>query len=155
YSVNAVGYVNKTLVKGFNLISNPLTGATNSVDALLTGQVPQDTVLYVWDTAGKTFKTATYDTTFGWDGNAAGETLLPGSGFFLKIPTQATAPTVTFVGEVPQGTPLSTTLVAGLQIVSSKVPQAGKLSTDLAYTGAQDDAVYQWNPTKQAYDIST
>src|ERR1041385_8484559 len=95
YSVNAVGYVNKTLVKGFNLISNPLNAATNSVDALLSGQVPQDTTLFVWDTAGKTFKTATYDTTFGWDGNAAGEKLNPGSGFFLKIPAAATAPTVT------------------------------------------------------------
>jgi hypothetical protein len=39
--------------------------------------------------------------------------------------------TITFVGEVPQGA-LSTAMVAGLQIVSSQVPQAGS-ATDLNF----------------------
>jgi hypothetical protein len=153
YSVNAVGYVNTTLVKGFNLVSNPLNGATNTVDALLSGQVPQDSVIYLWDTAGKTFKTGTYDTTFGWDpATIASSSITPGGGFFLNLKSGST---VTFVGEVPQGNPLTTTLVPGLQIVSSQVPQAGKLQTDLSYSPAQDDKVYQWDPTKQTYNIST
>lgn len=151
YSVNAVGYVNTKLVKGFNLISNPLKAQTNTLTALLTGQVPQDTKAFVWDTAGKTFQIATYDTSFGWDGAAANLNLLPGGGLFLQVPADAT---VTFVGEVMQGTPLKTPLVVGLQIVSSQVPQAGTL-TDLGYTGAQDDKVYQWDSAKQAYNIFT
>jgi hypothetical protein len=152
FSVNAVGYVNTPLVKGFNLISNPLNAQTNTVPALLAGQVPQDTTLFVWDATGKTFQTATYDTTFGWDGAAANATLTPGGGFFLKVNSGAT---VTFVGEVPQATPLHTPLIAGLQIVSSQVPQAGKLQTDLGYTPAQDDKVYQWSSSGQTYNIST
>jgi hypothetical protein len=43
---------------------------------------------------------------------------------FAKNPT-ANDVTITFVGEVMQGTGLTTPLVPGLQIVGSQVPQAG------------------------------
>jgi hypothetical protein len=152
FSVNAVGYVNKTIPpKGFALISNPLNAPTNTVEALFSGQVPDGFQVFVWDTATKAFKFTAYSPDFGWDPITVAQTIVnPGQGVFAKNPG-ATDVKVTFVGEVPQGT-LTTTLVPGLQIVSSQVPQAGTL-TDLGYTAAQDDKVYQWSTTKQAYDF--
>jgi hypothetical protein len=154
YSVNAVGYVNKTVpANGFALISNPLKAATNTISALLTGQVPSGFQVFVWDNTKKQFNFVSYDSTFGWDPAATADTvILPGGGVFMKNPT-ANPVTVTFVGEVPQGSPLSTPLVTGLQIVSSQVPQAGT-ATDLGYPSSQNDKIYQWDTTKQQYNFS-
>ena len=49
--------------------------------------------------------------------------LLPGQGVFVKNP-RPTPLTITFVGEVMQGD-VNQQMVAGLSMVSSKVPQAG------------------------------
>jgi len=84
----------------------------------------------------------------------AASNLLPGGGAFVQGPKGGAAFTVTFVGEVPQG-PLSTTLVAGFQIVSSQVPQAGKMQTDLGYNPDGGDKIYQWNATSQNYGAFT
>jgi hypothetical protein len=123
FSVNAVGYVNKTIpANGFAMVSNPLKAATNTIDALFTG-VPPGTQVYVY-TVGKGYDVGTFDDLDNSFGPVVGpKTLLPGQGVFVKNPT-ANALTITFVGEVPQGA-LKTDLVAGLQIFSSQVPQAG------------------------------
>jgi hypothetical protein len=42
-------------------------------------------------------------------------------------------------------------LVAGLNLVASKVPQAGKLTADLGYTPADGDIVFQWDVAAQTY----
>jgi hypothetical protein len=73
----------------------------------------------------------------------------PGVGFFLQNNGTAEL-TVTLVGEVPQGN-LSTALAAGLNLVASQVPQAGKLVADLKYAAAEGDIVYQWNVATQGY----
>jgi hypothetical protein len=55
--------------------------------------------------------------------------------------------TVTFVGEVVQGGPGAEVTVAlnqGFNMISSKVPQAGKLEADLKYAPEDADAVYKW-----------
>lgn len=152
YSVNAVGYVNKKIpANGFALVSNPLNAATNTIAALFGGQVPNSTQIFVYDTSTKKFTYTSYDIDFGWDPQAVADLqLLPGSGVFVKN-NSATEATVTFVGEVPQGT-LNTALIAGLQIVSSKVPQAGTVE-QLGYVGEGGDQIYQWNLTAQKYDF--
>jgi hypothetical protein len=61
--------------------------------------------------------------------------------------------TVTFVGEVPQGT-LTTAIPAGFSIVSSQVPQEGT-AVALGYTPVGGDQLYFWNETTQRYGIST
>jgi hypothetical protein len=73
----------------------------------------------------------------------------PGEGFFVQN-NGATAQTLTFVGEVPQGT-LKTTLATGLNLVSSQVPQAGKLVADLKFPATEGDVVYQWDSAVQKY----
>jgi len=164
YSVNAVGYVNKTVPKnGFAMISNPLTAATNTVNALFQ-PVPPGFQVFVY-TPGKGFDVGTFDDLEGafLPASVGSAILLPGQGVFCKNPTTSDV-TVTFVGEVPQGH-LVTPLVAGLQIVSSQVPQAGTAS-DLGLPHTTEagltpgDQVYQFVTTPgdanfQKYYVST
>jgi hypothetical protein len=156
FSVNAVGYVNKTIpANGFAMVSNPLKAADNTIDKLFAG-VPVGTTVYKY-TPGTGYTIGTFDdldNSFG----AIGKTeLLPGQGVFVKNPG-ATPLTVTFVGEVMQGD-VSQQMVAGLSMVSSKVPQAGT-PTDLSFPtkAAQGlsagDQVYKFQ-TNQTYLIAT
>ena len=151
YSVNAVGYVNTTLVPGYNLVSNPLIAENNTINSLFAG-LPPGTQVYKF--VNGAFVTATFDDLSGAyePASAGNQTVMPGEGVFVRNPSQANL-TVTFVGEVPQGE-LETTVPAGFSIVSSQVPQAGTASA-LGYTGQPGDQIYQWNETTQAYRTST
>jgi len=112
------------------MVSNPLKAATNTIDALFTG-VPAGTQVYVYDTTKKSYDVGTFDDLDNSFGPTVGPMeLLPGEGVFVRNPS-AQPLTITFVGEVPQGT-LNTPMVAGLQIVSSQVPQGGSY-TDLSF----------------------
>jgi len=76
-----------------------------------------------------------------------------GDGVFLLNPA---APfTVTWVGEVAQGNPVSNPLVSGLQIKSSKIPQAGKVTTDLLYPAEALDTLFKFNTGLQSYEVYT
>jgi len=158
FSVNAVGYVNTVVpAKGLALISNPLTAADDSISALFTDAAKAAGGLQVYKFVpgtNPTYKIFTYDPDFQeWDNPAATtEKVDPGEGVFVRNPSAA-AVTITFVGEVPQGT-LTTTLPQGLSIVSSKVPQEGTL-TALGYAPNGADQVYQYDATKQTYYIAS
>jgi hypothetical protein len=152
--------VNKTIPKNsFAMISNPLKAATNTVNALFQ-PVPPGLTVYFYNSTSKQYEIGTYDDLEGafLPANIGTKELLPGQGVFVKNPTTADV-TITFVGEVPQGT-LTTPLVAGLQIVSSQVPQAGTakelgLPATTAQGATPGDTLYQYNVTTQNYDIST
>src|SRR5262249_34530172 len=100
YSVNAVGYVNKTIPKGgFAMVANPLDagGTNNAVRALFKG-VPDGFQVFFYDTTAGKYKTATFDDLSGdFIGDGAGQIVLPGQGVFAKNPTTSDV-TVTFVG---------------------------------------------------------
>jgi hypothetical protein len=154
YSVNAVGYVNKDLLPGFNLISNPLDNKTGNTIANLFGTgmnpVPEGLIVYHFDPATDKYVQAIYDPFFGgWDPEAAAQTVIaPGNGVFVFLPGTANA-RVTFVGEVPQGN-LSNPLPAGFSIKASQVPQAGTVST-LGYTPTEGDIFYKWDAAAKKY----
>jgi hypothetical protein len=153
FSVNAVGYVNKTIpANSFAMIANPLQAATNTINALFAG-VPEGFSVYVYQ-PGTGYSIGAFDALEGgFTPPAVGNyELLPGGGVFVKNPT-AQPVSITFVGEVLQGTPLTTPLVAGLQIVSSKVPQAGTPAV-LGLTAAPGDAIYLYDVATQKYTIS-
>jgi hypothetical protein len=78
-------------------------------------------------------------------------TLEPGVGFWVNVGSDVT---VTLVGEVPQGQ-LTNPLKAGFNLVSSMVPQAGLLQTDLGYPTGGDDVIYQWSAASGSYNISS
>jgi hypothetical protein len=140
-SVNAVGYVNKDLAAGLNLISNPLSNGGNSVNEVIP--VAQNgATIFFWNGAG-------YDSTqyvdLGIPGVPAGwtpELNLPvGDGFFYDAPADTT---ITFVGEVLQGADSNKSVPAGLSIQGSLVPVAGTL-TDHGFPAGNGDTVFVWN----------
>jgi hypothetical protein len=160
FSVNAVGYVN-TVVPGGNklaLISNPLdAGANNNIAALFTDAAKAAGGLQVYKFIpgpNATYKIYSYDADFQeWDNPAAAtDTVEPGGGVFVRNPG-ANPVTITFVGEVKQGT-LNTTIPVGLSIVSSQVPQEGTL-TDLGFAPTGVDQIYQFDPATQGYYIAS
>jgi hypothetical protein len=153
YSVNAVGYVNTTLTPGFNLISNPLDNKTGNTVANLLGSanLPDGTGIYV-------FKNGSFDigaVDFGEIGPAsvANSVIEPGNGFFVRNTTAGNL-TVTFVGEVPQGQNLTTTIPVGFSILASKVPQAGTADS-LGLTGTEGDVYYSWGEQAQSFNFQS
>jgi len=154
YSVNAVGYVNTSLVKGFNLISNPLNNTAangNQIKNLFAG-LPGGTQIFKFN--GTAYDSASVDEFDGSiTGPASSMTLVPGEGVFVRVDAPAT---VTFVGEVMQGkdpTPLSFPIPAGFSIRSSQVPQAGT-ATQLNFPAVEGDQVFVFNEATQGYATS-
>lgn len=153
YSVNAVGYVNATMKAGSQMIANPLDAGAgnNTVSKLLPATLPEGTTVYIYSGGG--FVASAFE--FGaWSNPDLA--LPPGVGAFVIIPAGSPDTKVTFIGEVPLGTASNMQLVNGIQLIGSKVPQAGKLSTDLKFPAADGDTVYQWAGTAysgRAYDF--
>jgi len=153
YSLNVVGYINYTLNPGFNLIANQLdldgTGANNTVTTTFGTQLPSGSTVYAFNAGTYANPAANYSTKGGWVGGvaAANAALAPGKGVFVNVPS---ASTITMVGNVLQGA-LSNPFAAGFNIRSSIVPQAGLLQTDLLYTPATGDLVYQFSSATQTY----
>ncbi len=146
FSVNAVGFVNKTLNSGFQIVANPLVAATNDLNTLFppSAGIPNLSAVYKWNPAAGSFATSFYFN--GWTSNM---TVLPGEGFFFKL--QGSTPvTVTFVGNVNQGS-LTNSLPTGFSLVSSQIPQAGGVTSLLGFPAANLDAVYQYDNVNNVY----
>jgi hypothetical protein len=154
YSVNAVGYVNTPLIKGFNMISNPLHNTATDGDTIgkLFATAPLGSVIYYFDPATAKYVSAQVDEFSGEvTGPAASIVLAPGNGVFVGSPA---AGTITFVGEVPQGT-LSNPIPKGFSIKASQVPQAGTVSA-LGFTAPVDGTViYNFDESTQTYKSFT
>jgi hypothetical protein len=135
YSLNVVGYVNVTLNAGYNAIVNPLDdGAGNLLTNVIGGGLaatnqfvlPQGTSLLPWN--GNGFGNAqTYITSYGWyDGsteNYSTNSIPPGLGMMIQLPPGSPATTITFVGNVLQGT-TTNYLSAGYTLTGSTFPVA-------------------------------
>lgn len=142
YSVNAVGYVNLEIPSGFSILANPLKATDNKLSALFPKNLPADTTVFLF--RNNRFDMATFalddNGVLNWDTDFE---ILPGEGAFIRNPS-ATKLTVTFVGEVMQSTtgPLATPIPAGFSLRASQVPQAGILTTDLAFPATESDAIF-------------
>jgi hypothetical protein len=158
FSVNAVGYVNKTILAGkLALISNPLDAGTgNNTIANLFKGAPDGTQVYKYNGTG--FDTATYDLTDpanpSWVPDSAAKIeVKPGEGVFVRNGDPKVDYTVTFVGEVPQGK-LDNSYPKGLSIRSSIVPQKGT-ADELGFKATDGDQINQYVAAKQGYDVFT
>jgi hypothetical protein len=152
YSENVVGYINITAPKGLSMIANPLDNKAGNKLKDVVAKAPNGSLFHKYNGAG--YDTAQYFD--GWDSDTI--TLEPGGGGFLFIPADAADADrkITLVGEVQQKTASNNTLVNGLSVSSSKVPQAGKLGADLKFpTGAAMDGsiVYKFVNSKGDYDV--
>jgi len=152
YSVNAVGYVNTSLGKGFNLVSNPLDNKATDGNKIknLFASLPAGAQVFFFD--GTKYSVAAVDEFTGEiTGDAADTVLSPGNGVFVRVDA---ATTVTFVGEVPAGS-LSNPIPKGFSIKASQVPQAGKVTTDLGYPVAAGDQIFVFDTAGNKYNTST
>jgi len=153
YSVNAVGYVNTTLAKGYNLVSNPLNNTAtggNLIKNLFASLTPGSQIFKFNSTTAK-YDVAAVDEFSGVvEGAIADVALPPGEGVFLNV---AGPGTITFVGEVPTGD-LKNPIPKGLSIKASQVPQTGKATTDLKYPAEDGDQIFVFNETTQKYVVS-
>lgn len=153
YSLNVVGYYNVSLNTGFNMVANQLdldgTGLNNTVQTVFGTQLPSGSTVYAFNAGTYANPAAGYTTKSGWAGGvaAANAALAPGKGVFVYVPSAAT---VTVVGNVLQGA-LVNPYAAGFNMRSSIVPQAGALQTELGYTPANNDLIYQFNSAAQTY----
>ena len=156
YSVNSVGYVNVTLQPGFNLIANPLNGTNNNINTIIP-TAPADSVIQRWSVAAQTFLPSDTYVDFSpdpgsgcYDGgfNLSTSVINPGEGFFLQN-VSGSQTTITFVGEVPQGS-LTNNIGQNYGFYSSVVPQSADLLT-IGFTGANDVTYSTWDAVAQSY----
>jgi hypothetical protein len=156
YSLNVVGYVNKSFVaNGFTAAANPLNGTNNSLNTIMSGsQVPNGSFVLLWDAALQDFS-ASVPTYVASSGNwVPAATINPGTGIFVFAPS---AYTNTFVGEVQQGT-TTIPIATSFSILSSPPPIGGPASDVLAQLpAANGDFVLRWNPATQDFfgDVPT
>lgn len=135
--VNRYGFIRKTVTVGFCMYADQLLGDSGNSLANIMPVMNHGTYFYQysggytiddWDIANP-----------GWSSGTS--TLNPGQGCFLLNPGPVNP--VTFIGTVPEGT-LTTPIVSGYNMVSSQVPQAGLLTSDLGFPAQDQDTVYQF-----------
>lgn len=148
YSINVVGYINLDLTSEFTMVANQLDNGTGNRVADLIPTAPVGTVVYKYNPDTSAYASLTRVGT-SWLPPASPMTLAPGEGVFIKKPASAASISLTFVGEVLQGTlvnPVVGQVGGKFDIYSSIVPQAGLLVTDLGYTPTSGDVVYRLQP---------
>lgn len=167
FSINAVGYINLVVPTGFSIIANQLDSTNNNFSPLLDAQINAqngnwDTLtFYKFANGGYTSLTVdSLSATPPWDpvlgpggvvvsDPATNTTLNPGEACFINNNTGAPL-TLTFVGSVRQGSltnGLVTSPGGGYTMVSSQIPQAGRVDLDLGLTENDGDYIYIYNNT--------
>jgi len=150
YSANAVGYVNLSLGAGFTLIANPLNNTTNDLATILTN-VPNSTVVYQFNTTSQSYSASTFRAATGkWSSDLV---LNPGAGAFISLPS---ATTVTFVGNVPQGS-LTNVISPGFSIQSFPIPVSVAVTNSIVSMPAPtaSDTIYAFVNSSQSYSAFT
>ena len=154
YSVNAVGYVNQTIPSQFSMIANPLVAPSNTLNALFPpASMPPGLGFYKFVGGGFQISIVDeFDVIWVKNGIPDGdtETLAFGDGAFLFNPGSSF--TLTWVGEVAQGTPVSNPAPTGFSVKSSKIPQSGLVTTDLAFTPTAGDIIQKFNSAGQTFE---
>jgi hypothetical protein len=138
YSLNVVGYYNVPVpANQYVMVANQLTTTNNTLGGILP-TVPPGSIFQKFGAGWSAY--VFDDADLVWTPNASA-TLAPGEGGFFKSPV---ATTLTFVGEVKQGS-LTNDLPIGLYtVVGSQVPQAGT-ATALGIPGEAGDILQKWN----------
>jgi hypothetical protein len=160
YSLNAVGYINVTLLPGYNIITCPLIASPdNTIATLLNNTNAQyqngsRNAAVVYQFSGGIYtaidSALAGNAPSGWAGGGT-ETMNPGQAIFFYNPS-STNMYATFVGTVPTGT-ITNALAPGYNLVGSVLPVAGDLVTNSlsvftngANSGRNSDVLYTYAP---------
>jgi len=139
YSLNVVGYYNLPLVANrYYLLANQLNTTNNTIGSLLSSG-PAGAIFQKYNGGFSAYVFDDLDLVWTPDGNA---TLNPGEGGYFRSPV---ATTLTFVGEVMQGSLTNTLPIGNYVVRSSIVPQTGRTSTDLGVPGEAGDIEQTFN----------
>ncbi|MBE0544083.1 MAG: hypothetical protein IH623_22300 [Verrucomicrobia bacterium] len=143
-----IGFTRVTVEPGeWKLVANQLDSPEgNTLSGLFNpmadGTIPPNEMkIYKWNGSAFVEKTS-------W-GSDSTTSLDPGEGAFIYNPT-TNAITLTFGGHVRDGN-LVLPVSSGEHVLSSMVPQAGGLTSQLSFTPNDGDFVYIWNGT--SYDV--
>jgi hypothetical protein len=150
YSVNIVGYVNIAIPQGYSMLANQLKASPDSKVTTVLAAPPEGTTVFKFIPATGGYQINSF-LDGAWEGDNLNMTLAPGEGVFIQAPNSFTA---TFVGEVATGQS-STAFGNGYSVLSSQIPQAGLIQTDLAYTPVEGDTVFQFVPATGGYLINS
>jgi hypothetical protein len=153
YSVNSVGYINLNMLPGLNAICNQLNTGGNSLNEVLP--LPADMAgCQVFSFINNNYLSDIYDGT-AWLDNATGDPsvrpVAPGKGFFFSNETGSPR-TVTFVGEVPQGTTLTVAIPQGLRFSGPIVPQELSLTMANGFPQIAGLQFLTYNRATQGFD---
>lgn len=120
---NAVAYLNKSVVPGYNLIARPLEGDEGTVFDGVGGNHPPGAFILRW--AGDGYAGNGFDGE-GWD---RPDELLPrGEGLFWFNPSTNRL-AVTFVGRIVSESTVE--IPEGFSILGAPAPRMGRITTDL------------------------
>jgi hypothetical protein len=162
YSGNIVGYINRTMSPGYNLIADQLLqNPDNLINTVLTNGTPNGASFTKWTGTAFLPPSIFNATTRTWSLNYS---LNPGEGAMLWSPTSFVE---TFFGEVPHYSygdlpytnVWSPNYVSGLHLIASPLPLGGTLS--LMFTNvvgrlpAEGESVWTLNELSQTYTHST
>jgi hypothetical protein len=146
YSLNVVGYYNIPVTANVKLIvANQLAVTPGGTSDTLSNTLPYPGV----PAAANMFKYVNGgfqnsfldDVDLIWEPNAS---FVPGEGGFFVSPVNTT---ITFVGEVLQGS-LTNKLPAGIKVLTASiVAQQGLVSTDLGVPADPGDNIFYWRKT--------
>ncbi|HOU59865.1 MAG TPA: hypothetical protein PK572_08975 [Kiritimatiellia bacterium] len=160
-SVNALGYIKKTLPPGgkmicLNLPLDSMSEASNVFGRTSVAQeLPNGSEVSFWNEDKQQWSTGKKSNKGVWLDAQSNRVIRVGEGFFVKSPTNSVAPIeLTIAGEVPSaGT--STRNVSGisrLDVVGNPYPTSFKFGdSDLAKNAANGSEVSFWNEDKQQW----
>jgi hypothetical protein len=124
YSVNIVGYINKTLPLGLSLIGNQLNHTPNNTVPTVMGSPAGFVTVSKFQAAAGNYLSSAWDPENGfWTDPAM--TMNPGEAVFVDNNSGGPLP-LTFVGEVQLSSSLN--IKQGLEAYSSVLPIAGDLN---------------------------
>ena len=155
FSTNVVGYYNRPISAGDNLIANQLYARTNTLNGLFLGGTPNGSTCTKWDAANQQFlPTSLYTSGSGWSINYD---LQAGEGALFHTISSFTN---TFVGEVHflDGENVVFTypsLAPGIFLLSCSVPAQATFNQVIGRNRYETESVRRLDSTLQSYYTTT
>jgi hypothetical protein len=129
-----------------------LDAASLYVDDVIGDQLPDDSIVYIWNAASNKYDIESKAARGGWTPNSY--PIEPGAGIWLEVPSSAASNQydVYLMGEVPSETNWVVTVPSNLNCVGYTYPVATLwTNTELAKNLPTDSLIYLWDGTN--YDI--
>ena len=154
YSLNVVGYVNVSLqANKLHFLSVPLAPVDGNyciTNTVVLSDAQDFANLYKWDTTQWASAATWFGADLGGTGWDTPYVISNGVAFFIA---SAANSTLTFVGQVPQGTAIPYNIPVGLSTLANKVPVTTNFPG--ATVGNDFDNMFTWSQAGQQWNSAT